>query len=171
MDLMTFDNILNLKNISCQPKSLWSHSLRFQNCCGAESQRGNTSKVSDEEVNVEPTDLLTSSLSKWHQGDELQLHSCLMAGDIEEHAPTHRSSKRMRRPFASTACDEENNGSRPQVRSRTPGMSGVKSIWLHACLTISLTDCDLSLLRNGKETTRPRCYKTAQSGCQQWFCN
>lgn len=64
----------------------------------------------------------------------------------------------------------------PQVHTCTPGMSRMsgdgnekekkkKSIWFHASLSRSLTDCDLPLLRNGKEMARPRCHKTTQSGC------
>lgn len=82
--------------------------------------------------------------------------------------------------FASSACAEENNGSPPRVHTSTPGMSRMsgdrkekeskkktkkKTIWFHASLTRSLTDCDLPLLHKGKEVARPRCHKTAQSGC------
>lgn len=120
-------------------------------------------------------DLPTSSLSKWHHRRELRLHSCLMAGDIEAHAWTHRSSKRMRRSLLPLLVPRKNNGSPPQVHTCTPGMSrmsgdgnekgGKKSIWFHASRTRSLTDCDLPLLRYRKEAARPRCHKTAQSGC------
>lgn len=38
-----------------------------------------------------------------------------------------------------------------------------KSIWFHASLSRSLTDCDLSVLCTRKKTTRPQCHKTAQN--------
>lgn len=117
-------------------------------------------------------DLPTSSLSKWHHRHELRLHSCLMAGDIEAHAWTHRSSKRMRRsslpllrprktmayPLKCTRAHLE------CLECVEMGMEKGGKIHLgHASLTRSLTDCDLSLLHNGKETTRPRSHKTARS--------
>lgn len=71
-------------------------------------------------------DLFTSSLSKWHHRRELRLHSCLMAGDIEAHAWTHRSSKRMRRSLLPLLVRRKNNGSPPQVHTCTPGMSRMR---------------------------------------------
>lgn len=125
--------------------------------------------------------LRTSSLSKWHHRRELRLHSCFMAGDIEAHAWTHHPSKRMKRSLLSCA-QEKQCQPLSSARLHTWNVEWVEmgnkktekkkeSIWIRAFLTRSLTDCDLSLLRNGKETTRPQCHKTAQIGSQQWFCN
>lgn len=97
-------------------------------------------------------DLLTSSLSKWHRRHELRLHSCLVAGDIEAHAWTHRSSKRMRRSSLLLLMLRKNNGNYPPLECilvhleclEWVEMKGTKkSIWIHASLTTSSTDCDL----------------------------